>query len=270
MAEKVIACVIARTVSKRLPLKILRAINPEHSMIGFLIERLKRVSSIDDIVICTSVESVDDILEDVAERHAVKIYRGSPDNVLERMLQVGKRENANILLRITGDNPFTSTEFIDEQIRFLRSENLDYVRVIDVPVGATAEVMKYNALEECSRSMDPSVSEYLMLFMFEPRKFKCGVIKPFPRDASNVSITVDTPNDLQRNKQILSAYVEDSLSLKLIDILRIIDEQDVPFSYIKPSGQIKLPYGKTVDFEEFLADMKRRITNSTYLQLYEN
>src|SRR5205085_384009 len=154
------------------------------------IQRLKAVRAIDEVFICTSHESVDDILEDVAARNGIKVYRGSPENVIDRMLAVGEIADASILLRITGDNPFTSTEYIDMQIELLKNKQLDYVRLIDVPVGATAEVMTREALIRCYDMMDPSVSEYLMLFMFEPKHFKCGVIKPFQEDHSSLTITV--------------------------------------------------------------------------------
>src|SRR5688572_24179833 len=113
---KVISCIIARTVSKRLPLKVLRSIGGEYTMLDFMIKRLKRVSSIDEIYICTSQEDVDDILEDIAIRNNVKIYRGSPDNVIERMLGAGDLADADLIMRITGDNPFTAVEYINQQV----------------------------------------------------------------------------------------------------------------------------------------------------------
>ena len=104
---KVVACIIARTVSKRLPLKVLRDLINGVSMIDFLVQRIKKVSEIDEIYICTSINIVDDILEDVAIRNDIKIYRGSEDEVIERMISVGDLEQADVLLRITGDNPLT-------------------------------------------------------------------------------------------------------------------------------------------------------------------
>ena len=162
---KVVACIIARTVSTRLPLKIFRDLTPGISMIEFLIKRIKSVQEIDEVYLCTSTESVDDIMEDVASRNGVKLFRGSADEVIQRMISVGEIESADVLLRITGDNPLTSTEYISHQIQFLIENQLDYVRVVDVPIGATAEVISFAALKDCYSKMDKSVSEYLMLFL---------------------------------------------------------------------------------------------------------
>lgn len=269
--SKVVACIIARTVSKRLPLKILRDLSPGLSMIDFLIQRVKSVKEIDEVYLCTSEEVVDDILEDVANRNNIKLYRGSADAVIERMLAVGEIENADILLRITGDNPLASVEYIPQQIALLLNNNLDYVRVIDIPIGATTEVMTKEALKRCYDSMDPSVSEYLMLFLFEPDNFKCGIIKAFKEDYSNYSVTVDTPDDLIRTKGILNLLEQEPVEIVLKDIIKKYNDENVklPAMRIQSGGNIKYPYDKIISFEEFCKDMDRRKLNSLILKLYE-
>ena len=66
--KKTIACIIARTVSKRLPLKVLRNVTEQFSVLDFIIQRLKFVNNIDKVYLCTSSEPVDDIMEDVAKK----------------------------------------------------------------------------------------------------------------------------------------------------------------------------------------------------------
>lgn len=268
---KTVACIIARTVSTRLPLKVLRDLEPNINMLDFIIERLKKVNSIDVIYICTSFEPVDDILEDVANRHDVKIYRGGTDDVIERMVNVSDMENAEITIRITGDNPLTSFEYIDNQVDFLVNGKLDYVRLTDVPIGATAEVIKTKALIDCYNKMDKSVSEYLMLFLFEPMNYKCGIIKVTPEDYSQYTVTVDTPIDLERTKYLLNNIPHTSPSeIKLRNILQIYDSKnsEVPAMKIAFSGSVKLPYDKIDTFENFMKDMERRKNNSEKLEMY--
>ena len=64
------------------------------------------------------------------------------------MVSVAKITKADILLRITGDNPLTSIEYIDQQVNLIKEKNLDYVRLIDVPVGATVEAIDNKELIE--------------------------------------------------------------------------------------------------------------------------
>lgn len=267
---KVVACIIARTVSTRLPLKVLRDLKPGIPMIDFLIGRIKSVKEIDEVYLCTSKEAVDDIMIDVAERNQVKLFRGSSDAVIERMLEVAKIESADILLRITGDNPFASIEYLSEQLALLRMEQLDYVRVVDVPIGATIEVMTTDALTRCYNQMDPAVSEYLMLFLFEPEKFRCGIIKAFDKDYSDCSVTVDTPDDLIRTIEVVKQIEKPINDISLKDIVTFYDEnKQLPASRITLGGTIRYPYGKVVNFDEFDKDMKRRKQQSVLKKLYE-
>lgn len=263
MYKKTIACVIARTVSTRLPLKVLRNVVNEYSMLDFMLQRLKLVKNIDDIYICTSREAMDDILEDVAVRNKVKVYRGSPDAVIERLIAVGELEEANNVIRITGDNVFTSYEYLEEQIDIHNKNDLDYTRIVDVPIGATAEVMRLSALKECHKLIDPAISEYLLLYMFKPEHYTCGVIAlKNVKKSSDYTLTVDTKEDLERTKKIFNYYQDSPLEIKLKDIISIIDKNTIQNSKIQFNGNVKMPYGREISFEEFQSDMNERIANS--------
>ncbi|GAA4279515.1 cytidylyltransferase domain-containing protein [Aquimarina mytili] len=265
MNEKVIACIIARTVSTRLPLKVLRNVFDDYSMLDYIIQRLKLSQKIDEIVICTSTEEVDDILEDVARKNKVNIYRGSPEKVIERMIMVGDKYKGDVLLRVTGDNVFTTYEYIDRQIELLQENNLDYLRLNGVPIGASAEIMKFEALKKCYSEMDPMVSEYLMLYMFEPDNYKCGILNPFSEDYSNYTITVDTPEDYIRTKEIINQSTnKDKLRLTLNEIISTILENNIINSTYNATGDVKYPYGKIISFKEYKMDMERRINKSTH------
>jgi len=268
MSKKTIACVVARTVSKRLPLKVLRNVVDEYSMLDFMIQRIKLVKNIDDIYLCTSYEIIDDILEDVANKNNIKIYRGSPDAVIERLIAVGDIGQADNIIRITGDNVFTSYEYLEEQIQLHNDNNLDYTRIINVPIGASAEIMKLTAVKECYKLIDPAVSEYLLLYMFKPEYYKCGVISINNiKKSSSYTITVDTKEDLERTKKIFSFYSDDILKISLESILKIIDNYNIPNSKIEFSGNIKMPYEKEISFEEFQNEMNKRIKNSNQFKI---
>lgn len=263
MTNKTVACVIARTVSTRLPLKVLRNVSGEYSMLDFIIQRLKLVENIDEIYICTSFEAVDDILEDVAAKNCVKVYRGSPDRVIERLVSVGEISQADNIIRITGDNVFTSYEYLNEQIQIHNVNSLDYTRIIDVPIGATAEVMSLSALRRCYESIDPAISEYLLLFMFSPSNYNCGVVRiQSLKESSDYTITVDTPADYNRTKKILESFDGNPLEIQLKEIVDLIDEHQIENSIYNASGIVKMPYGKEITFEEFHQDMANRIEQS--------
>ncbi|MPS38836.1 hypothetical protein D8S93_09340 [Vibrio sp. VGrn 2] len=260
---KVISCIVARTTSNRLPLKVLRAVTPSYdkSMLDIIISKTKKSKLTDKIYLCTSDENCDDILVDTAERNEISIYRGAADAVIERLVSVAKNESADYIVRITGDNIFVAGEYIDEQVNLCIENELDYCRLSGVPIGATAEVIKSQALFELYETMDISVSEYLMLYIFDPTKFRCGVIKSID-DMGQYSITVDTPQDLTLVKDVIGELGSDPDSLSLINICKLFKEKRELFKKISLDTEIKLPYDKTISFGDFIKEQKKRVESS--------
>ena len=267
-SQNTIACLIARTVSTRLPLKGLRHIYRGMNILDFILKRLKMVANINQIYICTSRENADDILEDVALANNVNIYRGSADKVIERLIDVGFQESADHIIRITGDNVFTAYEYLEDQIQIHQDNKLDYTRLQGLPVGATAEVMRFESLKDCYQSIDPKVSEYLMLYMFDPSRFRCGTVylKEW-QDYSNFTLTVDTQEDLIRTREIINLGTGEKLQLRLKEILRIIKAHRLPNSRLNLDAHIKMPYGKTIEFDQFLEEMNQRIAQSSRFEI---
>lgn len=269
---KIVVCIVVRTLSTRLPLKALRDLMPGVSMVDFLIRNIKEKTSLDSIYLCTSKEASNDILEDVALRNGINIYRGSADDVSERLITVAELEKADILVRITGDNPLTFVEYIPDQINFLLKKKLDYVRIDRVPIGATCDVFTHEALKKCVQFMDPSVSEYLMLFLFDPQHFKCGIMYIDRGDFSNYSLTVDTSEDLYRTRLIIQKLQIESNGYHKVNaksVLSIISsDQTLPARIYQSNSHVKLPYGKTIPYSLFKEEMERRVTQSVKFNFY--
>lgn len=264
---KIVSCIVARTTSNRLPLKVLRAVNPSHdkSMLDVIISKAKLSTLTDKIYLCTSEEPCDDILVDTAYRNNIELYRGASDAVIERMVSVAEMEGADYVVRITGDNIFVAGEYLDQQIQLCIDQDLDYCRLSGVPIGATAEVIKVTALKQLYQEMDVSVSEYLMLYIFDPERFKCGVLKS-SHDLSQYGITVDTPQDFEVAQRIIRHLGDDALLLTLKGICQLFKGNPELFKTIHGSSYIKLPYGKTMSFDDFLIDQKQRVERSACIQ----
>ena len=75
----------ARMTSSRLPGKHLLKIF-EKPVFQILIEQLKKSETATSIILATTINKEDDILCEVAEELGIQIYRGSEDNVFERVL----------------------------------------------------------------------------------------------------------------------------------------------------------------------------------------
>ena len=73
---RTVATIEARMTSTRLPGKVLMEAAGK-PMLELMIERLRRVPSLDGIVIATSANAADDPVEALAERLGVGVWRGS-------------------------------------------------------------------------------------------------------------------------------------------------------------------------------------------------
>jgi len=268
---KIVSCIVARTTSTRLPLKVLRSVNSDRSksMLDVIISKAKQSKLTNKIVLCTSDEACDDILEDVAFKNNIDIYRGEGDEVICRLLNVAKKENADYIIRITGDNIFVSGEYIDEQITLCKDHGLDYCRLANVPIGATAEVIKVSALKHLMLTIDLAVSEYLMLYIFNPKIYKCGILSA-QGDFSNLSITVDTPEDLINVKEVINLLGDTAEALSLVNICALMSDRKDLFGYIPNGAQIKLPYDNCVTFMEFKQEQNLKIKSAQCHQNLSN
>src|SRR6185503_10752595 len=113
MAVRTVIVVQARMSSSRLPGKVMLPVLGE-SLLYRMIERLKMIRHEAQIVIATSEESGDDIIEHEAPKIGVPCFRGSLNNLLDRHYQVAKQYNADIILKIPSDCPLIDPRIIDQ------------------------------------------------------------------------------------------------------------------------------------------------------------
>ena len=271
---KTVGCIIARTVSTRLPKKVLREIKGK-KLIEYIIEKMKYVPNLDDIYLCTSVDDGDKVLLDIAEENGIKGYAGSRDSVIDRMLDVAEIAHADNVVRITGDNVFTDEFFLERMIEEQNKDPLiDYTRTEYLPIGVTAEVIKVNALKKCYEMRDPNKSQYLLLYMFDPEKYNCQVL--VPEEALSVefcSLTVDTPADFERTTFLIDQLYKDC-RIYYDDIIGLTKNVEIPYFKIDKNATVKMPDNKTITYGQFRNKMKARIDKAKKIILedgfYEN
>jgi len=265
--SKVIACIVARTNSTRLPKKVLKKINGI-TMIEYIIKKIQRCKSISDIYICTSYDDDDHILLEIADKNGIKSYAGSKDSVIDRLIDVGKIENADAIVRITGDNVFTDEVYLDLMISNHIRHNADYTRTEYLPIGVTSEVISMSALEKCYSIMNPDESQYLLLYIFNPVIFKCLVlVPPISHQKPNLTLTVDSPNDWQRTNVIIG---DSNTPLNYADILKVIENNEtIPNIEYDPLGDVKFPANLTFSFSAFRLEIENRIKRSISIEINE-
>lgn len=217
---KVVTIIQARTTSTRLPNKVLLDIYGK-SLLQRVIEQARKIKNSDEVWVATSGHENDDLIELLCERMDVPCHRGSLEDVRGRFYHIAKERNANIIVRITADNPFTEPQYAFELIESLKENpGYDYVRMEKTTIldGSHSEVFTMGALEKSVRKFDDKENrEHVTPAMIR----KMNVFEPTPKNEDLVTqkpyfIGVDTFEDLKRATKIYKEFGEENTLKQLI------------------------------------------------------
>ena len=122
-----IGCILqARMSSTRFPGKIMMTVK-NRPIIDYVITQLQYSKNIEQIVIATTNNQIDDILIEYAKKKLIPIFRGSEEDVLDRYYNCAKKFNFSSIVRITSDNPLVDPEIIDNAIEKFKSGDFDFI-----------------------------------------------------------------------------------------------------------------------------------------------
>jgi spore coat polysaccharide biosynthesis protein SpsF len=201
------AIIQARVGSTRLKSKILKPLKNK-PMICHIIDRIIMCKNIDLIILATSENNENNVLIDLINKNYkhINIIRGNEKNVLQRFFISEKKYPTDYTVRVTGDNPFISYEYIDKLIEFTIKNKLDYSNIQNLPLGMGAEIYKSDKLIKFyNDSLPDYCKEHVTPYFYEhPEKYK---IKKYSPDiqTKNFRLTVDTKQDFKVAQNIYNA-----------------------------------------------------------------
>lgn len=196
---KIGAIIQARMQSTRLPGKILFPLpfNSNDALITWPINRLKKSKFIDKIIIATSKNKENEILNKIAEDNKIFFYSGSEENVLSRFVEASNIHELDVVVRITADNPIIDENLIDELIQLHIKGGFDYSYSSNLPTGMNIEVVKVAALKAVYSRNDLIQADEEHVTYFFKRQNLFSVLKhEFKTDIDkDIRLTVDYPAD---------------------------------------------------------------------------
>tara|TARA_B100000315_G_C14571901_1_gene586019 strand:+ start:1319 stop:2077 length:759 start_codon:yes stop_codon:yes gene_type:complete len=167
---KTVASIQVRMGSTRLPGKVMRELLGK-PVLRRLYERVKMATQIDEIVIITSENIIDDVIEEYCFQNKIEVFRGSENNVLYRILSAMEHYNADIGVTLFGDCPCVDPKIIDQMLTIYK-DNLgkyDYVGndlKTTYPPGLEVEIYSINALKDAhKKNVESEVQEHGTLFI---------------------------------------------------------------------------------------------------------
>ena len=215
----------ARMTSSRLPGKVLEPILGV-PMIGRQIERLARASSLDGLVVATSVDASDDELVAYLDTLGVPVIRGSLADVLGRFVAVLDAFSPAVVVRLTADCPLASPAVLDQVVGEFHARDLDYVSNTMVPTypdGVDVEVVRADALRwVAANSDDPHEHEHVTLGVYRrPEQFTVGNVAG-DEDLSGLRWTVDNADDLAFVRKVYARLYPTNPEFELADVLTLV------------------------------------------------
>lgn len=227
MSSRICATIEARMTSTRLPGKVLldAAGKP---MLERMIERVKRVPSLDGIVIATTINACDDPIVELAQRLEVGIFRGSEDDVMSRVLGAAQTHGVDVIVELTGDCPVIDPALIERVIEAYLASGADYCSNIltrSYPIGMDTQVFGTDILADAfSRTDDPSDREHVSLFIYRhPELYRLHNVIADPRhNRPDLRLTLDTPEDLRLLRSVFDELLPIRPDFGLDDIFDLL------------------------------------------------
>jgi spore coat polysaccharide biosynthesis protein SpsF len=226
--QKVVITVEARMGSTRLPgkcdLPILHT-----TTTGILIERLKRVGNADAIVIATTVNAKDDILEERAAQFGVGCFRGSEEDVMSRIVGAGESAKADVIVEVTGDCLLLDPRLLEQGIDLFFEGNADVVtNVMDgkvsYPQGMDVQVFPWRLLKEAWPHASVEQREHVSLYFYQnPKKYRIRFMEaPKEHQFPHWRLMLDYEQDYRLLKGVFEKLHPEQKEFGLNDVIRTI------------------------------------------------
>ncbi len=224
---RTVAIIQARMGSTRLFGKVMMNI-AGRPLLAYLVERISRSRTLDTIVVATTTNPLDNVIIEECERRGFPNFRGSESDVLGRYVSGARACDAEIIVRVTADNPFTDPDSIDRVVDSIAFEGADYAIENNLPVGVTGEALTRNALAFIdSVATTAPHREHVTLYAKEnPGALRCAFLEPRSEcRRPDLGFTVDLLSEYLNAREIADQFPTTDFELK--NLIAVADAANV-------------------------------------------
>ncbi len=232
---RVVAIIQARMSSTRLPGKVLKNAYGR-TMLDRMLERVRKASTIDQVIVATTTDPSDDAIVSACRRYATEVYRGSLPDVLDRYYQAAKQYEADIVVRLTGDCPLIDPRLIDDVVHALTEKQSDFACnrlpppfTRTYPIGLDVEACTFAALENAwENARQKHEREHVLPYLYAvPGRFKVLQLN-HSEDLGDLRWTLDTPEDLTLLRRIYRHF-KGGNDFSWLDVVQLWQEKPKMF-----------------------------------------
>jgi spore coat polysaccharide biosynthesis protein SpsF len=220
----VAAIISARMSSRRMPGKVLAPLAGAPAIVR-MVERARRATLLDAVIVATSIDPSDDPLVEILSAASIPHHRGSLDDVLDRFV-AALPAGATAAIRLTGDCPLIDPGIVDRAIaRYFEEQPwADYVTNAVVrthPDGLDVEVIRPSLLRRAAREATSAWDREHVTPWIQRR----ARIVPIADDVdrSRLRWTLDTPADYAFIAAIYDALHGACPAFSTADVLALLE-----------------------------------------------
>lgn len=221
---RTVALIQARMSSSRFPGKVVADL-AGRPMIEFMVERVRRAETLDDVVVVTSVDASDDPLAALLAARNIPYFRGDLDDVLNRYVDAAAAFAADMVVRLTGDCPLSDPAIIDAVVKARANAGAHYASNIDPATFAdgwdvecfTLPTLLRAGAEACQQAQREHVTLWMRSAVDLQRVNHYGIV-----DSSQLRLTVDYPDDLDVVRRLVGLMSPKDHVFDQFDVLRCL------------------------------------------------
>ena len=220
----------ARMSSTRLPQKVLKPFKNK-PMLLYLVDRLKKSPSINQIIIAISVNPADDVLEKFCQDNLLLYHRGPETNVLTRYLEVAEKFNCQHMIRVTSDCPLHDPLIINKMILYFLTHDCEYLQnalfTYGYPSGFDCAIYHRKTLEKFNQIEKNIINrEHASGAIVKyPDLFKIDYFTDLNIDYSHYHLSVDTIQDYKLITKIINNFPNDNFTFD--DVIEYLKSQEI-------------------------------------------
>ena len=188
----------ARMTSSRLPGKTLKLINGKPSL-EIMLDRLKKVKLVDNIIVSTTINQEDDSIVDLCKKKNIKYFRGSENNVYDRVLKTHQQFSTDIVVELTGDCILLDSELVDMAVQRYLDNKYEYIS-LSAPAGMSVQVYSLKVLESVSngRELQYQDREHVTPYIYTSGKYNISNTEAYKNlNCPDIFLSLDTIEDWQ-------------------------------------------------------------------------
>lgn len=196
--------------------------------------RMKASRFLQTIVVATSTDTADEIIETTCMHENLLCYRGHATDLLDRHFQAALQYNADVVIKMPSDCPLIDPAVIDEVLSYYleHADDFDFVSNLHPaswPDGNDVEIMSMAALTKAwQEARKPMEREHTTPYFWEnPQLFRIGnVSMPGGNDYSmRYRFTIDYKEDYHFIQAVYDALYNINPSFTVSDIITLLEQR---------------------------------------------